>query len=454
MNGHRGSKPNLLFIYTDQMRGQAMGCAGNSQVRTPHLDHLASQGVMFTNAIANCPVCTPDRGTLLTGKYPLSHKAVANDVPLPPDDGSWGNVLRDAGYRTGYIGKWHLDGVPRDRFTPPGERRHGFDYWAAWNCSHAYFNARYFRDDPEPIFIDGYEPDHQTNLAIDFLRRPSEQPFFLLLSWGTPHAPYQLVPEEYRRLYDPDKLELRPNCKNPNRRALADYYAAITALDHNVGRLMEALKEMDLERDTIVVFTSDHGDMLWSQDHIKKERPWEESILIPFMIRYPGVAPESKIHDVLLSTVDVMPSLLGLMDVPIPDGVEGTDLSAAMRGEVCDGPESAFLTIPIPVDQAVAVNITEWRGVRTKKYTYARWQDGSGWVLYDNEKDPYQLKNLIYDPDSVNIKEKLEEELQRHLNRIGDGFLPWQDHIKELNLQEVWHRREEYMHPKNPRLLD
>jgi len=450
MNEHHDLRPNLLFVYCDQMRGQAMG----SHVRTPHLDRLASQGVVFTNAIANCPVCTPNRGTLLTGKYPVSHKAVANDVPLPPDDASWGNVLRDAGYRTGYIGKWHLDGVPRDRFTPPGGRRHGFDYWAAWNCSHAYFNARYFRDDPEPIFIHGYEPDHQTDLAIEFLSEPSDQPFFLIISWGPPHAPYQLVPEEYRRLYDPEMLELRPNCENPDRRALADYYAAITALDHNVGRLMDALDGMDLARDTIVVFTSDHGDMLWSQGHIKKERPWEESILVPFIIRYPGVVPEGKSHDVLLGTVDVMPSLLSLMDISIPDGVEGMDLSAAMRGKPCDGPESAFLTIPVPVDQAVAANIGEWRGVRTRRYTYARWQDGSGWVLYDNAEDPYQLHNLIGDPKFAGLREELEGELQRHLNRIGDRFLPWQEHIKELNLQDVWRRREEYMHPKNPRLLD
>jgi len=454
MNEHRSSKPNLLFIYTDQMRGQAMGCAGNSQVKTPNIDRLASQGVMFTNAVANCPVCTPNRGVLLTGRYPLSHKAVANDLPLPPDDASWGNVLRDAGYRTGYIGKWHLDGVPRDKFTPPGERRHGFDYWAAWNCSHAYFNARYFRDDPVAISVDGYEPDHQTDLAIDFLREQSDQPFFLLLSWGTPHAPYQLVPEEYRRLYDPESLELRSNCKEPDRRALADYYAAITALDHNVGRLMSALDEANLTQETIVIFTSDHGDMLWSQDHVKKERPWEESIIVPFIIRYPGVTAAGKTHDVLLSTVDVMPSLLSLMNTPIPNNVEGVDLSAALRGEPCDGPDSAFLTIPVPVDQAVAAGISEWRGVRTKRHTYARWKDGSGWVLYDNEADPYQLRNLIDDPNSISLRTELERELQRHLNQIGDGFMPWQDHIKELGLQEAWRKREAFMHPKNPRLLD
>lgn len=436
------------------MRGHAMGCAGEQQIITPHLDKLASQGVMFTNAVANCPVCTPNRAVLLTGRHTLSHKAIANDLPLPPDDASWGNVLRNAGYRTGYIGKWHLDGVPRDRFTPPGERRHGFDYWAAWNCSHAYFNARYFRDDPEPIPIKGYEPDYQTDLAIEFLREKPDAPFFLFISWGPPHDPYQLVPEEYRRLYDPEALQLRPNCKNPNRRAMADYYAHITTLDRNVGRLMETLDELDLAKSTIVVFTSDHGDMLWSQGHTNKERPWEESIIVPFIIRYPGVIPAGRTHDALLGTVDVMPSLLGLMGVPIPDGVEGMDLSNAMRGQPCEGPESQFLTIPVPVDQAVAASIGEWRGVRTKRYTYTRWQNGSGWVLYDNAEDPYQLSNLIDDPKFAGVREEMEVELKRHLKRIGDKFMPWQEHIKELNLQEVWHRREEYMHPRNPRLLN
>jgi arylsulfatase A-like enzyme len=149
-----------------------------------------------------------------------------------------------------------------------------------------------------------------------------------------------------------------------------------------------------------------------------------------------------------------MPSLLSLMGAPIPSGVEGTDLSAALRGEPCNGPESAFLTIPVPVDQAVAQGVREWRGVRTKKHTYARWKDGSGWVLYDNSADPYQLRNLIDDPNSADLRTKLERQLQKHLERNGDRFLSWQEHIKDLKLQDLWYRREEFMHPKNPRLLD
>lgn len=448
-------KPNVLFILCDQMRGHAMNCDGNSQVKTPNLDRLASQGIRFTNAIANCPVCTPNRGTLLTGRYPLSHRAVTNDLPLPVDEITIGNVFSDEAYNTGYIGKWHLDGVPRDKFTPPGERRQGFDDWAAWNCSHAYSNAKYFRNTPAPIEIEGYEPEHQTQLAIEFLEQNKDNPFFLFLSWGPPHAPYHVVPERYRNLYNPKQIEIRANCKDSNvdRRVIADYYAAVSALDEFVGRLMSVLDRLNLADNTLVVFTSDHGDMLFSQGHTKKERPWEESIRVPFIARYPGVIPENTTSDVLFSTVDVMPSILGLMNTEIPNAVEGCDLSNALLDKPCDEPDSAFLTIPVPVDQAIAVNIDQWRGIRTKRYTYSRWQNGDGWVLYDNQNDPYQLENLIDDSEYAGVRDELEGELQGWLKRTNDEFLPWQEHIKECGLVDLWNERERYMHPKNPRLV-
>ena len=164
-------------------------CAGNTDVISPNTDRLAAEGIRFTHAYANTPACTPSRAIILTGKYSLSNGTVANDLPLRESEITIGNVLKDAGYRTGYIGKWHLDGIPRDKFTPPGERRQGFDFWAVWNCSHAYYGAKYFRDDPTPIKIDGYEPVAQTDLALEFLDADDDRPFCLFLSWGPPHAP-------------------------------------------------------------------------------------------------------------------------------------------------------------------------------------------------------------------------------------------------------------------------
>jgi len=285
-------RPNLLLVFADQMRGEAMGSV-NPQVLTPHLDRLAGEGVRFSNAVAECPLCTPSRAMLLTGKYPLGCRTVLNDLPMPVDQTTFAHVMGGEGYRTGYVGKWHLDGFPRSKFTPPGPRRQGFDdYWAAYNCTHLYFEPRYYLDTPELVRAQGYEPDVQTDLALGFLERYRQEPFCLVVSWGPPHNPYQMVPEQYRARYYPEKLALRPNVgPDANRRAIADYYAAVTALDANLGRLLAALERLGLAERTMVVFTSDHGDLLWSHGRTDKQAPWEESISIPLIMRYPGVLP-------------------------------------------------------------------------------------------------------------------------------------------------------------------
>ena len=459
-------RPNLLFVFADQMRGMDMGCAGNDQVITPNIDRLASEGTLFTHAYANCPVCTPSRATILTGRYPLSHRAVANDLPLPEEEVTIAELLKEAGYRTGYIGKWHLDGVPRDKFTPPGPRRQGFEFWAAWNCAHNYFNGKLYLDKPEPIKLEGYEPIGQTDLAIRFLEEDDGRPFCLFLSWGPPHAPYEQVPRRYKELYDPAKIKLRPNVRlkpppgfrdisggRDPRSTIACYYAHITALDEQLGRLLDALEELGLADDTIVVFTSDHGDMLWSQGMTKKEQPWEESIRIPLIVRWRGHIPEGRVCDALISTVDLAPTLLALMGLEVPKYMEGRDLSSILLGKEEEGPESVLLVEPVIVDQGYAQGIREWRGIRTRRYTYARWFDGEGWVLYDNENDPYQLENLIDSPKHSSIREELEGELRRWLERVGDESLRWDEIIRGLGLTELWNARERELHPKNPRLL-
>ena len=449
-------KPNLLFVFADQMRGQAMGCRGNKEIKTPHLDQLASEGVLFSNAFSNCPVCTPSRGSLLTGLYPLSHKAIVNDMPiLTTNIPSIGKILKKAGYRTGYIGKWHLDGIPRDKFTPPGERRLGFDYWAVWECHHQYFQGRYYGDTSEIKNIEGYEPEGQTDMAINFIRQNKKEPFCLFLSWGPPHNPYELVPDKYKRLYSIDFITPRPNCKDVDIQDIINYYAAITALDENFGRLMKTLDNLGLKKNTIVVFTSDHGDMLWSQGVIKahKEQPWEESISVPLIIRYPEVIPENVQLDTLISSVDLVPTLLGLMNFPVPETMQGQDLSPIIRGEERGGPDSVFLMEIVPSIPAMRQGIKEWRGIRTKRYTYARWQDGKVWVLYDNLRDPYQMKNLADNPNYRNLRESLEKKLQSWLRKTKDDFLPWKEHIRQLNLVRLWNEREKYMNKEKPRLI-
>ena len=319
---------NLLFVFADEMRGMDMRHAGNPDVHTPNLDMLARGGVSFTNAIANCPVCTPSRGTMLTGLHAHKHAAVTNDVPIRCDLPTLGTVLTDADYLAGYIGKWHIDGLPRNRFTPPGPRRLGFDhYWAVWNCHHDYFDGKYYTNKPEPCRITGYEPHIQTELAIRFIERHRNDPFALVLSWGPPHGPLEFVPDEYRIRYDPAKLSLRPNvspgktekwalacatapwkryANEPGpfggdmetaiRESLAAYYAAITALDDDLGRFLSTLEKLELAENTAVVFTSDHGSMHWSHGRIRKQQPWEECILVSCQLSRVGYSLDNFIR--------------------------------------------------------------------------------------------------------------------------------------------------------------
>lgn len=452
---------NLLLVFADQMRGQDFGAAGNRRLITPSLDRLAAEGTLLTSAIANCPVCTPSRGCLLTGLNPLTHGAVANDVPIRTDVPSIATLLRAAGYRTGYIGKWHLDGVPRDRFTPPGPRRLGFDdYWAAWNCSHQYFDGKYYLNADEVRHLDGYEPDAQTRLAARFIEGHRDEPFALVLSWGPPHAPYEQVPQEFLDRYDPSAIELRPNVSPGSRREadgcrlmLAQYYAAITALDANLGALMQTLEELDLAEDTLLVFTSDHGDMLGSQGTEKKEKPWEESILVPLVMRAPRLLPAGRRMDVLTSLMDLPPTLLELLGVGAPEGMDGRSVAPFLLGQRDDVPRSVPIGIPIIVDQGWTQGMREWRGVRTARHTYARTHDG-GWLLYDNLADPYQQHNLVDAPSCAAVRDELEQETRLWLDRFQDPFLHGPDMVRAQGIVEQWNARERYMHADGARVLD
>lgn len=424
--------PNLLFIFSDQQRAGDTGYEGNAQAITPHLDRMAAEGVRFTNAVSTCPVCTPYRAALLTGKYPLSNGMVINDVRLPVTETSIAHVLREAGYATGYFGKWHLDGPYRGGWTPPGPRRQGFDDWAVAECCHDYMKAWYYRDDPEPIWIEGYDADHFTDLTIDFMRKHGDRPFCAFLSWSPPHNPYEQMPDEYR-VHDPAEMTLRANVPPEDgelaRQQYAGYYSHITALDRNVGRLRAALDELGLAEDTLVVFTSDHGDMLRSHGLYEKQLPYEESIMVPFLACQPGQIGEGLVSDALLNVPDLMPTLLGYLGVDCPDTVEGDDLSFALRGMPGAEPTSAFIANPLPFMPNRM--IPEWRGVRTKTHTYVETLDGP-WMLFDDVRDPCQLSNLVGDPAHAAMQAELRGDLRRWLAKLDDEFLPLEAYVERF----------------------
>src|SRR4051812_20895325 len=204
--------PNILFIIADQWRAQAFGFAGDANVKTPNLDRFERECVNFTQAVSGTPVCTPARASLLTGQRPLTHGLFINDVPLRSEAVTIAEVLGGAGYATGCIGKWHIDGQGRSNFIPR-ERRQGFDYWKVLECTHAYNNSPFYADGPEKLKWEGYDAIAQTRDAQQYLesRAKSPQPFLLWLAWGPPHNPYETAPAKYRAMYDAKTLKLRPN---------------------------------------------------------------------------------------------------------------------------------------------------------------------------------------------------------------------------------------------------
>jgi len=429
-------RPNLLFVFADQMRARSAGYAGCPDVETPWLDRLASEGTVFTNAVSSLPVCTPYRASLLTGRWPLSTGLFLNDLQLSTKEITLAHALRGAGYRTGYIGKWHLDGPHRAYPTPPGPRRQGFDFWAAANCTHDYYRSIFYQDDPSPRYWKGYDATAQTSLAIEFIAEVRrDRPFCLFLSWGPPHNPYRQVDQGLLARYDAKTLTAPRNCPKPNLQELAGYYAHITALDGEMGRLLTVIDRLRLRDNTLVVFTSDHGDMLGSHGVQRKQWPWDESVLVPLLMRGPGLPNGGYHSDTPIGTVDLMPTLLGLLGVEVPKPVEGLDLSKQVRG---GGPESVLIEAICPFGECP--EMPEWRGVRTKRHTYVRRLDGP-WLLYDNQADPDQMENLVNRPTHAAIRAELDRELEQWLRKTNDPFKPRQYYLDKYgyHVDRRWH---------------
>lgn len=430
-------KPNVVFVFADEWRGQDLGYAGNNDVFTPHIDKLATTGITLNNAISGCSVCSPYRASFLTGQYPLTHGVFVNDVLLNPEVNTIAKVFKAEGYETAYIGKWHLDGHGRSALIPK-ERRQGFDYWKVLECTHDYFQSKYWDNNDELKMWEGYDAIAQTQDAVSYIRKSenSTKPFFMVLSWGPPHTPFSPAPEDFKNLYKESELQVRPNVpddeKDKTRKQLSEYYSHISALDFCIGQLQEALKEAKIEENTLFVFTSDHGHMLNSHGLFDKQKPHEESIKVPFIIKYPKVfGTKGQATDMLLNTPDIMPTLLSLCDISIPDSVEGDDLSEILKGTRQDNTDAVLISCPHPFGQwSRNRGGKEYRGVRTKKYTYACDLEGP-WILYDNENDPYQQNNLIHNKEYAEIEKELHVKMQKLLDKTNDEFLPGMDYIQK-----------------------
>lgn len=413
-------RPNLLYVFADQMRGRDMACAGNVDVATPNLDRLAAEGLRFVNATSCIPVCTPARACLLTGRFPLSTGMFLNDLRMSTQERTIAHVAAEAGYSTAWAGKWHLDGGHRWGPTPAGARRQGFEHWHAINCDHRDYLAPvyYVGSDSQPVRPQAYATDWETDVALNWLDE-LDGPWCMFLSWSTPHNPYHQLPDEWADVYDPASLTLPANTADTeaHRRDLAGYYAHISALDANMGRLLAGLEARGLAEDTIVVFTSDHGDMLGAQGVYRKQWPWDESAVVPLLVRWPGALPNGQVCPVPFSIEDSAPTLLQWMGLEVPATMEGRNLAACIAGQA-PAPESSVLMSIAPFSETRG---SAWRGVRTARHTYVRTESGP-WLLYDNHADPDQLTNLIDAPEAAVLRTDLQAELDRWLQRLDDPF--------------------------------
>lgn len=429
-------RPNIVFVFGDQWRAQAVGYAGNPDVKTPHIDQLSRESVVFNTAVSVDPVCTPFRASLITGQYPTTNGIFYNDRPLKNKELTIAEIYKKAGYNTGYIGKWHLNGHSPDqpafsmRDKPvPRDRRQGFDFWKVAECTHNYNHSFYFDEGNQKHYWKGYDALAQTDTAVSYIHRMSKKdnPFLLLLSWGPPHSPYNAAPSKYKAMYDPATLHVRPNVpdslQDEARKKLAGYYAQCTALDDAMGQLLKALDQDRIADNTIVVFTSDHGAMLLSRGMQKKQKPWDESIRTPLLMRYPEKLAHKEINQPI-NTPDILPTLLGLSDIDIPASIQGMDVSQALKGNEPYPKKAALIQFPVPFHQWNFMNGgKEYREVRTERYTYARDLNGP-WLLYDNKQDPYQQHNLINDSDYKDKQQELDTMLKKKMDAVNDQFLP------------------------------
>jgi arylsulfatase A-like enzyme len=446
------ARPNIVYVFADQHRNCSWSGGGDPQVKTPNLESLARKGVVFNHCISNDPLCSPHRASLLTGRYPQANKVTKNvssteDKGLPATEVTIGEVLKNAGYATGYVGKWHLyPGAPGGSMVdvvPPGPHRHGFDYWRACHNYRKRYDTRYYNDDGKEIVIPGYAPTGQMDLTLEFIEKNAARPFCVFLSWHPPHGPYTEAPKRFVDMYSPDKIKLRLNVPKEAdtrkwREHHAGYFAHVSALDEEMGRLIEKLAQLEIAGNTILCYSSDHGDMLASLGMTTKNKPWEESINVPFVIRWPRGIPAGRRLDTLFSTVDVTPTLLGLAGVPVLPRMQGLDLSAVVQGKSVRGPESVFIMAAGGASDdddegksksrkgsaVTKKRIKGWRGIRTARHTYVKRGAKDGfdpWLLYDNEKDPFQMRDVIDDPAQQQTRKELDAKLGQWRRRVGEA---------------------------------
>jgi arylsulfatase A-like enzyme len=433
-SGPNDELPNILFILTDDQAPGTLGVDGNRRIRTPRLDRLAEQGAFFPRTYVPIPQCAPSRAAILTGLYPHQNGVTSNTRPrLKPGVITFPELLKRRGYACGLIGKWHLG---RDQ-----QPQRGFeDLWITYKRPGPGLDPELFVDG-EWRPHEGYVTDILTDYAIRFVEERSGEPFFLWLNYKGPHYPY-VPPPGPEFAYDVASLPLPANMDDdlsgkpgaqrtalPHklfretslqemRRLLSVYYAMISSLDHNVGRILDRLQELGLEEETLVLFMSDNGYMHGEHRMLSKgPMLYEELVRTPMIMRWPGrITPGTKVQ-ALVSSLDLFPTLSRAAGVSPPPGLAGAELWPLLAGQATSLREALFFEYeaaklmrePVPM-----------RGVVTERYKYTRYLD-DGEELYDLRNDPQEMRNLIGEKDHRETADALRERLAEWRRTTGDA---------------------------------
>lgn len=427
---------NILFVYADQMHGFALGCMGNTGIKTPNLDRLAAEGVLFRNTYSCYPVCTPFRGILMTGRYASQTGVFENNQPLPQNEKTIASALNDGGYHTSYIGKWHLGAT--GNVAVPKELRGGFTDFIGYQCYNDFLNNVWFFDENgNKTEYKKHRTDATTDIAIERLDKIKDKKFAMFVSYQNPHYPEQ-PSKEYEDMYAGMKIPRRPNAadvdpytrtgspkSDPNTDPVNKKYgnnldeyirlynAMVTQLDHNVGRLMDRLKQLGIADKTVVIFTSDHGDMQGSHGLKNKNTFYEESTRIPLIVRVPG-GRKGAASDELVSCIDFFPTILDYAGLPTGPFAEGTSFSPSTCGKEQHLNGEVF-SEGGDIENKVLPPSKKWIMIRDGNHKLVVSKDGlTPTHLFDLSKDPYEMKNLLEEKDNNEAK-AICERLHRKL---------------------------------------
>ncbi|TWT30065.1 sulfatase family protein [Blastopirellula retiformator] len=450
-------RPNVLFILTDDQRYDALSCMGHPHLKTPHVDRLANEGLLFKNHFCTTSLCSPSRASILSGLYAHAHGVVNNFTDYPSDFVSFPMRLQQEGYETAYLGKWHM-GEEND------EPRPGFDYFVTHKGQGKYFDTEFNFNGQGRKVVPGYYTTVVTDMAEDWLRkRDGDKPWCLMVGHKAPHSFY-LPEEKYEQTFDQvdiqypetafhleDKpawfkkrldtwhgiygplFDWRKKFPDDSPEAVADfarmvraYWGTILSVDDSVGRLYDYLDKTGQLDNTLIVFTSDNGLLEGEHGMVDKRTGHEPSIRIPLVVRYPGLTPadQPKVIDNISATIDFAPSILDICGARPLDNIHGKSWKRLAQGDDASWRDSFYYEYNYEQQFPYTPNV---RALRTDQYKYIRYPHGDGSPdrhmaeLYDLQADPQEDKNLINDPAYAAKVKQLRKELDRLIAVHGNG---------------------------------